>query len=1012
MVLSFSTFPELPEQAEPPPPPPAARKEKHRKRDKTSSHSKDVKAKDRKDPRDDETDPSHSRLFYSDRKGDPLNIRYGGLHAGDVPKYHTRKSILGLPSLLALYRSGHGVEVGVPGRGKMPSLTDASSRTLLSRSPTRSLVNSTAAPYKYEETDGFLRLPSRTPRDSSYRAITNTNAANSDSESDSAESDASSSGEEAVALTSHQTTMKSINDKLAADPSPHNWLLLLSHTLSTIPTTSKNSTRSRSEIAVSILARALAVNATSHVLKLKFLQAGEEVWHESKLRAEWEDALRTIGGVEIWMEWFEWRIRRGNNGITAVVEDAQRAAAALHPDEVGQVRLFWRLAVAFQNAGFGERATAMFQAQAELTFEIPQALYGLPLSNRLDALEEFWESECPRLGEPGAKGWEAWISSGRPPAAPPSQTKPTVNEDLDPYRKYSFSESLTDRTLFLPSRSTDIDSESDPYATILFSDIRDILLDLESRNAKDVFRYALLTVFGLHLPGFTATSPSNPLRPVLFTNSDDRWCHTHLLRPAYLDAIFPSGSSTSRITNDSVAGVLIGREREYVSGFDGPVLSWGCGVLGPLEIPSSNGAIRGMWSKEDLHGVDAVFIRAVFNQLRLGADDVDWDILALAFEVASGIKGALKLSRTFLSTARDSVLHWAAHARLERLRGRLDDARKVYETVVVPSSPLAALPEIGHLWWDWAEMEYLAGRQDGALKVILRSAGVEGAGGVVLLRAKRNLDDKLKAADDAHREPWIKLRALLELLTSGPMTSLDIFDAHVPTAGSVQHESLTVAALLMLYRYAVVLKHPTPPALLRERVEQAIGLYPSNSVLLGLFLEGQKGQGVWGKVRTILGEGGVEKDVLRRIEEVWIAGWDKGRWEAEIERTRSGLAAAVESERTRGSPIIWRIFVEFEIRSGQLQRAKKMLFRAIGECPLVKELYLIAFGPLRAVFSTRELNGFADTMAERGLRLRRGLDEFLEGWEEKEAGDEEEEEDMDGDEIENAARDYRLRLPY
>jgi hypothetical protein len=27
-------------------------------------------------------------LFYSDRKGDPLNVRYGGLHAGDVPKHH------------------------------------------------------------------------------------------------------------------------------------------------------------------------------------------------------------------------------------------------------------------------------------------------------------------------------------------------------------------------------------------------------------------------------------------------------------------------------------------------------------------------------------------------------------------------------------------------------------------------------------------------------------------------------------------------------------------------------------------------------------------------------------------------------------------------------------------------------------------------------------------------------------------------------------------------------------
>lgn len=29
-----------------------------------------------------------TRSFYSDRKGDALNITYGGLHSGDVPKHH------------------------------------------------------------------------------------------------------------------------------------------------------------------------------------------------------------------------------------------------------------------------------------------------------------------------------------------------------------------------------------------------------------------------------------------------------------------------------------------------------------------------------------------------------------------------------------------------------------------------------------------------------------------------------------------------------------------------------------------------------------------------------------------------------------------------------------------------------------------------------------------------------------------------------------------------------------
>lgn len=33
-------------------------------------------------------DESAWRLFYSDKRGDMLNIQFGGLHVGDVPKYH------------------------------------------------------------------------------------------------------------------------------------------------------------------------------------------------------------------------------------------------------------------------------------------------------------------------------------------------------------------------------------------------------------------------------------------------------------------------------------------------------------------------------------------------------------------------------------------------------------------------------------------------------------------------------------------------------------------------------------------------------------------------------------------------------------------------------------------------------------------------------------------------------------------------------------------------------------
>ena len=72
-------------------------------------------------------------------------------------------------------------------------------------------------------------------------------------------------------------------------------------------------------------------------------------------------------------------------------------------------------------------------------------------------------------------------------------------------------------------------------------------------------------------------------------------------------------------------------------------------------------------------------------------------------------------------------------------------------------------------------------------------------------------------------------------------------------------------------------------------------------------------------------------------------------------------------------------------------------------------LYLLAFVPLRSVFGTHELNGLADTMVERGLRLHQGLDEVVEG------GDLARERDEEGgseDEIEHNARELRRLMPY
>lgn len=293
--------------------------------------------------------------------------------------------VLGLShSWTVTHRSGKGIEVGPADRrkvgyivfvtirlrvlrfqilGQMRSLTDSSARALLLAPPTRRVLRA-GDTYKHQEVDGFIRLSSGRPQginSESYRSIT-TSKDDTDSDADASDTsdrisnDESSSDE--VILTSYQEKLKQLEEVIAKEPgSTDSWLQLLSHTLSTIPMTSKNATKARSEITVSILARAFAADArnkSSKILRIQYLRAGEEVWHESKVRAEWEEALQT-GGVDIWMEWLEWRIRRAANGVDGITEDVTRISHVFgqsEQDELAKVRVFWRVAEAFQRAGW------------------------------------------------------------------------------------------------------------------------------------------------------------------------------------------------------------------------------------------------------------------------------------------------------------------------------------------------------------------------------------------------------------------------------------------------------------------------------------------------------------------------------------------------------------------------------------------------------------------------------------------------------------------------------------
>lgn len=221
-------------------------------------------------------------------------------------------------------------------------------------------------------------------------------------------------------------------------------------------------------------------------------------------------------------------------------------------------------------------------------------------------------------------------------------------------------------------------------------------------------------------------------------------------------------------------------------------------------------------------------------------------------------------------------------------------------------------------------MEWLAGQYEASQTVILKSVGVDGPLGVNILRAKRQLEENIERSPAnsslgkdrsdpwerrTHRMAWIKSRALLELLTSSLPAALTVLDNHMEgidvssVIGAHELESLMMVSLALIYHYGSTLRNAYPPEILRERAGKALLLYHSNSFVIRMFLEGERGQGLWGKVREQLGEVVVDgevrdKDLMRRVVDLWIeSGWEHGRWQLEKERARSGLNNAVKHER-------------------------------------------------------------------------------------------------------------------
>lgn len=118
----------------------------------------------------------------------------------------------------------------------------------------------------------------------------------------------------------------------------------------------------------------------------------------------------------------------------------------------------------------------------------------------LAELENFWDSEQPRIGEADAKGWRAWDDAQQMPEPRVGEVSAIGPTSQDPYVAwYEVERQIAERDR-RPMRTTDITAEEDdddPFRVVLFSDIRQFMVVFRSPLARSQLARGALVYLGL-----------------------------------------------------------------------------------------------------------------------------------------------------------------------------------------------------------------------------------------------------------------------------------------------------------------------------------------------------------------------------------------------------------------------------------------------------------------------------------------------------------------------------------
>ncbi|KAG9679657.1 DUF1740-domain-containing protein, partial [Aureobasidium melanogenum] len=910
----------------------------------------------------------NSDLFVVDLKGDQQNVAYDRLHKYSIPPYHRvgYGSILGLHTRFKIDRAESTLDK-ILVTDKSANSKQVPQRLLLKRQRNQEL--SSLHVHDEPELDlaqDFVSLsPSADDHDSKPMDESFDSFRKSDQIVDS----------EPHRVREHQipdvasdvdlrVRQQNVQFVRATKSDPSNlqaWLDLANHQERLVsPGADAHSLtnverQTLADMRIAVYEKALKHVNTSETAKrerllLGLLQEAAVAWDAQKYMNKLQGILQQY--PESFRIWSLYLDACQTNPINFRFEDAKRifvrsirtlgsrATSGNEPDSRRMVLyLILRYTVFLLDTGYDELSIAIWQALGEYHLFRPRHLASREISHVLGDFEQFWESEIPRFGEVGARGWRTVVENDDMIS---NHQKPPSRDQMSskmPFKSFAALESTMSDSYQFPGRTMDEPGSDDPFHVVLFSDIRDIVEATASGLDHYDLLDAILCYLGLPRMGLRTAAENH-------TQSQPHWRTDVFLRHGLLQ----SGS----LLDDNNC-----LYRQHI-----PNYQRSTELLFSRMFRGLSAAV----SEQDANSSSSTPTAAHFARRMLSSmvkefsNDDDLAEYHLAFELSCFPKEASKAAKQILRQRPSSLRLYNACATIEAKLGKFEKAAQIWSGAInmKDSFSHAAQEELVLLWrgWIWSNLE--ANQPQRALAHLASfgsSVNLDGnvfapATTATLLRLRKAFQDgfehSLSRANPSLAALNVEMLALVAYLTEPDalQASVDAVNERCNAAKQKCADQCVLIEMLHQVKAGIIAYHIRQkrayrPAFVRFELETSIAHFPDNTIFLEMYRDNEVRFRLDDRVRSML-----KTQVLTRGQSPLVA-WTFAINQELLRCESQSFGSTAESVRstfkkalmTVGSPVryskmLWMMWFHFEKRRAVEEAAKKSV---IGKRRIVEQ---------------------------------------------------------------------------